>query len=353
MQRSEPGVPALAFAQLLASPAIDPDSAEQFRAIMAREGTGELSLIRTQEQAPLRWFREVYPDLDAEQATKLGIACAEQAQLTSFGPLSVPLVSAGTVAQVVQLLTYLPVITEAVTTQSDPQRDDLTIRLTGNAADPDLDCLAVTYCGLALMRLVDRLVDDASEVTMHSRWPEPSSGAREAWPGARLIFNAPLSYVHIPERTLHAACRFPDPVAYDVAVTSLQQALERQGGSRDFTRRVRALLDDGPGVRTIQSVANEFSISSSTLKRRLAAEGTSFRELLQESLLDRARIRLLDRSTSVSEVAAELGYSDLTNFSHAFKGWAGSSPSHFRRAHQPPGAPLPQFLRRTAPGGSG
>ncbi|TCJ68166.1 UNVERIFIED_ORG: helix-turn-helix protein, partial [Dietzia maris] len=68
----------------------------------------------------------------------------------------------------------------------------------------------------------------------------------------------------------------------------------------------------------------------------LAAEGTSFRELLQESLLDRARIRLLDRSTSVSEVAAELGYSDLTNFSHAFKGWTGSSPSHFRRAHQHP-----------------
>ena len=90
MQRSEPGVPALAFAQLLASPAIDPDSAEQFRAIMAREGTGELSLIRTQEQAPLRWFRVVYPELDAEQATRLGIACAEQAQLTSFGPMSVP-----------------------------------------------------------------------------------------------------------------------------------------------------------------------------------------------------------------------------------------------------------------------
>ena len=72
------------------------------------------------------------------------------------------------------------------------------------------------------------------------------------------------------------------------------------------------------------------------MKRRLAEEGTTFREVLHESLLERAKMQLLDRSTSVSEVATELGYSDLTNFSHAFKRWTGSSPSHFRRAHQHP-----------------
>lgn len=336
MWRDEPGVPSLVFVQLLSSSAIDQNAVEKFRAIMAREGTGELTLIQTQAQAPLRWFREVYPELDAEQATRLGIACAEQAQLTSFGPMSVPLVSAGTVAEVIQLLTYLPVITKAVTTQFDRQPDDLTIRLSGNAGDPDLDCLVITYCGLALMRLIDLLVGDTSEVTMHSRWPEPSVLPREAWPGARLIFDAPLSYLHIPARTLHTACRFPDPLAYEVAITDLQQALERRAGTPDVTRRVRELLDDRPGVKTIQSVADEFSISSSTLKRRLAAEGTSFRELLQKSLLDRARLRLLDRSTSVSEVAAELGYSDVTNFSHAFKAWTGNSPSHYRRTHQHP-----------------
>lgn len=336
MWRDEPGVPALAFAQLLSSSAIDQDSVERFRAIMAREGTDELTLIQTQAQAPLRWFRGAYPEFDAEQATRLGIACAEQAQLTSFGPLSVPLVSAGTVAEVVQLLTYLPVITQAVTTQFHPQRDDLTIRVSGNIGDPDLDCLVVTYCGLALMRLIDLLAGDASEVTMHSRWPEPKSLPAGSEAGSRLIFNAPLNYLHVPARTLHTGCRFPDPLAYKVAITHLEQALERRAGTPDFTRKVRALLDDGPGVRTIQSVANELSISSSTLKRRLAAEGTSFRELLQESLLNLAQLRLLDRSTSVSEVAAELGYSDVTNFSHAFKSWTGTSPSHFRRDRQPP-----------------
>ncbi|MER5837517.1 AraC family transcriptional regulator, partial [Streptomyces sp. NPDC002130] len=39
---------------------------------------------------------------------------------------------------------------------------------------------------------------------------------------------------------------------------------------------------------------------------------------------------LLDRSVSVSEIATELGYSDLANFSHAFKRWTGRSPKDFR-----------------------
>ncbi|GAB3032677.1 putative HTH-type transcriptional regulator AraC [Nocardioides flavus (ex Wang et al. 2016)] len=334
MRTDEPGVPSLAFVQLLSSPAIDADAVERFRVIMAREGTGELALIRTQGEAPLRWFREVYPDLDIEQATRLGIACAEHAQLTSFGPLSVPLVSACTVEEVVELLTYLPLITNAVTTQFQPQQDDLTIRLSGNAGDPDLDCLVVTYCGLALLRLIDLVVVEASEATMHSHWPEPSVLPREAASRSRLGFDAPFSYLHMPARTLQAACRFPDPISYELAVTELQQALARRADTPEFTRRVWALLDDGSGARTIQSVADEFSMSSSTLKRRLAAEGTSFRELLQQSMVDRARKRLLDPSTSVGEVANELGYSDLTNFSHAFKKWTGSSPSHFRREHE-------------------
>lgn len=67
---------------------------------MAREGTDEATLMQHDVQAPLRWFRDLYPpDLDVDRATLLGFSFAGQAQLTSFGPLSVPLVSAGSVAR--------------------------------------------------------------------------------------------------------------------------------------------------------------------------------------------------------------------------------------------------------------
>lgn len=37
-------------------------------------------------------------------------------------------------------------------------------------------------------------------------------------------------------------------------------------------------------------------------------------------------LQLLDRSMSVSEIATDLGYSNLANFSHAFKRWTGRAP---------------------------
>ena len=81
------GVPPLLFVQLLERQAFDPDAVARLRNIMSREGTDEATLIQRDVQAPIRWFREVYPELDVDQATLLGFAFAEQAQLTSFGPV--------------------------------------------------------------------------------------------------------------------------------------------------------------------------------------------------------------------------------------------------------------------------
>ena len=132
MKFSNAGVPPVAFVQMLESQALDPDAVARLRNIMAREGTDEATLIERDVQAPLRWFREVYPDLDVDQATLLGFAFAGQAQLTSFGPLSVPLVSAGSVAEIVELLTYLPLISTAVTPQFHPGYQGLTVGFTGH-----------------------------------------------------------------------------------------------------------------------------------------------------------------------------------------------------------------------------
>jgi len=48
--------------------------------------------------------------------------------------------------------------------------------------------------------------------------------------------------------------------------------------------------------------------------------------------------RLLEAPLPIQEVASLLGYSDPGNFTHAFKRWAGKSPSDFRLARQPAGS---------------
>ena len=96
---------------------------------------------------------------------------------------------------------------------------------------------------------------------------------------------------------------------------------------------VRRLLDDGPGLQRIDQVAAALNLSVSTLKRRLAECGTHFSALQEAAQCDRARLMLMDAAMTLDSVAAALGYSDLANFSHAFKRWTGSAPGEFRRRH--------------------
>lgn len=332
MELDDAGMPALAFLQMLDSEALGRDAVDALRHIMIRERVTESMLVGRDAQVPLRWFTEIYPDFDCDQGTRLGFAFGEHAKLTSFGALSVPLVSAGSVAEVVELLAFLPVITTALSPSFHSTERGLTIGLTGRTGDAGLDCLAVTYGGLALLRLLDMLAGAVPSVELHLSHSAPAEWVMDGkLLSGRLFFGAPTSFIHVPADALDEVCRFPDPVAYRIAVADLQRTLDRQRDA-SFTQQIRELLEKDPAQTSSSSAAGELAMSTSTLKRRLSEEGTTFRELRQTFMRERAIVRLLDRSVSISEVATELGYNDLTNFTHAFKRWTGRSPSYFRRA---------------------
>ena len=72
-----------------------------------------------------------------------------------------------------------------------------------------------------------------------------------------------------------------------------------------------------------------------TLRRRLAAEGVSFRALRDEALRERA-VELLRRpGSAIAEVAFVLGFSDPTAFHRAFRRWTGVTPQAWRRGEAP------------------
>jgi AraC-like DNA-binding protein len=81
----------------------------------------------------------------------------------------------------------------------------------------------------------------------------------------------------------------------------------------------------------LQDIAEEMAISSQTIRRRLAKEGTSFNTIKSQVRRDIAMNGLGNNDYSIEEVAIQAGYSEPAAFIRAFKSWTGVSPAKFRK----------------------
>jgi AraC-like DNA-binding protein len=88
------------------------------------------------------------------------------------------------------------------------------------------------------------------------------------------------------------------------------------------------------GQPTARAVATSLGMSLRTFTRRLAEQGTSFGEILDQQRRDLAMLYLDDPAISLGQMAWLLGYSETTSFNHAFRRWTGTSPSRLRRARK-------------------
>lgn len=100
----------------------------------------------------------------------------------------------------------------------------------------------------------------------------------------------------------------------------------------DILLRVRLeLMDLLPrGTPTRAQVAQSLHLSERTLQRRLAAERSTFREVLADTRRELALSYINQRRHSVLEIGFLLGFTDPSNFARAFRAWTGKSPTDYR-----------------------
>jgi AraC-like DNA-binding protein len=93
-------------------------------------------------------------------------------------------------------------------------------------------------------------------------------------------------------------------------------------------RVVKRLL--GGQHTDIDEVAKELGMSRRTLQRRIAEEGSNFRQLLSDARRELARLYLQHPSLGLSQAAALLGYENPNSFLRAFRVWEGVTPTEWR-----------------------
>ena len=129
----------------------------------------------------------------------------------------------------------------------------------------------------------------------------------------------------------------------DIAMRSANHALARQLDDlveaeiraryeQSVVSQVQALLLEQlpDGEPTQEKIAGQLHMSLRSLQRRLEAEHTSYKALLEATRLHLAKLYLSQEKFSLVEISDLLGFRDQSSFSRSFKRWMGMSPRHYR-----------------------
>jgi AraC-like DNA-binding protein len=158
----------------------------------------------------------------------------------------------------------------------------------------------------------------------------PTSGSNAAV-AARLLTSDP--------KLLKALEPFCDMAAKERR-TALCAAVEKE---------VEKLLPHGKAQK--KTVAKALGMSTRTFSRRLAAEETTYEQVVDQLRRSLALRYLKDPGMSLSQISWLLGYECSSSFSHAFRRWTGSSPSLARKGKPLPAAAKGLTAGQTAPTG--
>lgn len=115
----------------------------------------------------------------------------------------------------------------------------------------------------------------------------------------------------------------------DVMVSERERRQEAQSSLSDslegFLRSTNG--QDLPGC---DATAKYFHMSTSSFRRKLAAEGKVFSKVREALVKERAEALLVNTDKSLEDVSDSLGYSDLSSFVRVFKSWYGCTPKVYR-----------------------
>lgn len=136
---------------------------------------------------------------------------------------------------------------------------------------------------------------------------------------------------HLPVRSA-ARTDFARSPVYRVVAQRIADMFDANASDqRHWTARSRQALHLADLDQA--ALADHVGVSVATLRRNLAMEGSSFRDIKTRLRHVRAK-HLLACGHTVQEVAELLNYSDARAFSRAFKAQQGSTPSAFQRGVQ-------------------
>jgi AraC-like DNA-binding protein len=266
----------------------------------------------------------------------LGFYLGMQKRISIYGHLGFAMMTAATVRECLELaVRFTPILTSAVLLRLQVEHGVAALVIERQVDMGDVDDVMTLSLVVGLTHIGIALTGRQFEGTAEFEMPEPSYYQRFAHLLPRARFGQASTRVLFDAGQLAVPIATADRAAMRLAHADCERAFAALGVDAvdaPIGGRVRRSLSTCGGARGLDEVAAELGLSPRTLSRRLADEGRSFSELVDQERRERALALLSAPSVSLEDVTEHLGYSTVPNFVRAFRRWTGTTPGAYRRA---------------------
>jgi AraC-like DNA-binding protein len=265
----------------------------------------------------------------------LGFNLAEEFDCRDLGLLYYVMASSDTLGGALKRASrYSRITNEAIVLQYR-EAIEPSLRLTYAGIPRHADQHQIEFCLVAMVR-VSRLLSGRQLLPkrvgmMHVRSETISRFAR--FLGTDIEFGSDADEIAFPAGSAEWALPNADPRLSKILLKVCEETLnarKRHNGALRVAveNTIAPLLPHGQAHAHV--VASKLGMSERTLSRRLAEEGVTFIEVLQQLKARLAGRYLDDEAMPISKIAWLLGFEDASSFSHACRRWTGKSPRELR-----------------------
>lgn len=215
--------------------------------------------------------------------------------------------------------------------------------LTAAEQEPDLVLFETEFRLATTLRLYDQCGNKHvpnREVHVSLDYPRPlHAPLYNSLPCHSVTFDAGQTAISCHHRFLATPWRELRAPTYRRIIEQCEAELSQSMLCQSFTAKVRwyiSLHYNQPV--SLEQIADHLALSPRMLTRRLASEGTSFRQLVHQQRMELTALHLRSSSLSVDEVAELMSFSSPSSLRRAIKNWSGQAAGRLRNPHQNSGA---------------
>jgi len=195
------------------------------------------------------------------------------------------------------------------------------------------------FCLVSMFRSIHGyacwLIDSRIALTRAS-FPYPAPSHASCYPlmfRGPVSFNEPCASLSFDAQYLRLPVRRDDRDLRQMLLNPLPLIVLQYRRDRLLSHQIQKLLR----ARVLESLnadalASELNLSTRSLYRHLAEEGTSLQALKDQVRREQAIQQLTQTSKALKQVAAAAGFRNEASFSRAFRQWTGQSPGEFRQS---------------------